>query len=106
MEAMGYGLPIVTTARRGCADILTAGEHALFVPPRDPQALAGAIDRLLDDDGLRERMGRANLEKVGDFAPERVVPRYAQILRQVVREDRRRGRAGAALSQPGTGSRP
>jgi glycosyltransferase involved in cell wall biosynthesis len=84
MEAMGYGLPIVTTPTRGLADQLVAREHALFVPPRDPQALAQAIEQLLADDALREDMAEANIARVAEFAPERVVPRYAEILRSVV----------------------
>ena len=84
MEAMGYGLPIVTTPIRGCADHLAPDENALFVAPRDPEALARAIARLLDDEALRRRMGAANHAKVVEFAPENVMPRYAEILRGVV----------------------
>ena len=83
MEAMGYGLPIVTTPIRGCADHLAPGVHALYASPRDPVQLAGRLLELLDDDGLRRRMGQANLVKAADFAPEAVVPRYAEILRSV-----------------------
>ena len=83
MEAMGYGLPIITTRIRGCADHLTAGENALFVPPRDPETLAAAIERLLDDEPLRARMSGANAAKVAEFAPHNVVPRYAEILGSV-----------------------
>lgn len=84
MEAMGHGLPIVTTPIRGCADHLAPDENALFVPPRDPEELARAIERLLDDEALRRRMGAANRAKVAEFAPDSVMPRYAEILRSVV----------------------
>ena len=84
MEAMSYGLPIVTTRIRGSADQLTAGEHALFVPPRDPGSLARAIERLLRDDTIRSHMAQANIARAADFEPRRVVPQYAEILRSVV----------------------
>lgn len=84
MEAMSYGLPVVTTAIRGCADHLRPGEHALFVPARDPEALAEQLEALLDDGPLRARMSAANVAKVAEFAPDAVVPRYAEILRSVV----------------------
>jgi glycosyltransferase involved in cell wall biosynthesis len=84
MEAMSYGLPVVTTAIRGCADHLRHGEHALFVPARDPRALAEQLVALLDDGPLRARMGAANVAKIAEFAPDVVVPRYAEILRSVV----------------------
>ena len=83
MEAMASGLPIVTTRIRGCADHLAPDVNALFVPPRDAPSVAAAIERLLDDDDLRLRMGRANAAKVAEFAPEAVMPRYAEILRSV-----------------------
>lgn len=84
LEAMGYGLPIVTTPIRGCADHLLPRENALFVPPRDPEALAEQLESLLDDDALRARMRAANLAKVEEFAPDVVMPRYVDVLRSVV----------------------
>ena len=83
MEAMASGLPIVTTRIRGCADHLLPDVNAVFVPPRDPAAVAAAVLRLLEDDELRRRMGRSNKAKVVEFAPEAVMPRYAEILRSV-----------------------
>jgi glycosyltransferase involved in cell wall biosynthesis len=88
MEAMGYGLPIVTTAIRGCADHLVEGENALFVPARDPETLAATLERLLRDDDLRQRMARGNQAKVAEFAPDKVVPEYARILSEVARQAR------------------
>ncbi len=99
MEAMGYGLPIVTTPVRGSADQLVDGENGLFVPARDPQALAETIERLLDDDELRSRMGARNAVRAAEFAPDRVMPRYARILERALASGRRRTRcAGSAES--------
>jgi glycosyltransferase involved in cell wall biosynthesis len=85
MEAMGYGLPVVTTPIRGCADHLEEGVNALFVPAHDPRALAGALERLLDDAPLRRAMGAANAAKVDEFAPDRVLPAYIDVLDAVTR---------------------
>jgi glycosyltransferase involved in cell wall biosynthesis len=84
MEAMSYGLPVITTPIRGCADWLVEGENALFVPPRDVVSLADALERLLDDEPARLAMGRANAAAVAEFAPSRVMPAYAQVLRSVL----------------------
>jgi glycosyltransferase involved in cell wall biosynthesis len=84
MEAMSYGLPVVTTPIRGCADWLVEGENALFVPPRDPVSLADTLERLLDDGPTRSAMGRANVAAVAEFAPSRVMPSYARVLRSVL----------------------
>jgi glycosyltransferase involved in cell wall biosynthesis len=83
-EAMSAGLPIVTSRVRGNADHLVEPTNAIFVPPRDPVFLAGALERLLADDPLRERMSRANREKVKEFAPERVAGDYVRALRDVL----------------------
>ena len=82
-EAMGAGLPIVTTPVRGITDHLGDGVNALFVPTRDPDAIAGAIERLLADDELRRRMGAANAEAVKAFAPDRVAHAYLEALHRV-----------------------
>jgi len=91
MEAMGYGLPVVTTPIRACADHLAPGVHALFAPPRDAEALADRLAELLVDEALRRRMGAANRVKVREFAPDKVIPSYVEILRSVVAERTRRG---------------
>jgi glycosyltransferase involved in cell wall biosynthesis len=57
VEAMAAGLPVVTTTGSAAAEI--AGEAGLLVPPADSLALAGALDRLLAEAGLRADMGRA-----------------------------------------------
>jgi glycosyltransferase involved in cell wall biosynthesis len=84
MEAMSYGLPVVTTPIRGCADWLTEGENAAFVPPRDPPALAATQGRLLDDEPACRAMGLANASAVDEFRPERVMPAYADVLGSVI----------------------
>ena len=82
-EAMSHGLPVVTTPLRGMADHLRDGENGLFVAPRDPRTLAAAIGQLLGDEGLRERMGEANIAKVQDFAPSAAARNYLDALRDV-----------------------
>jgi glycosyltransferase involved in cell wall biosynthesis len=88
MEAMGYALPVITTRIRGCADHLEEGVNALFVPARDPSALAAAMRRLAGDERLRESMGRANAARVGDFAPDKVMPAYLEVIDGVIRQAR------------------
>jgi glycosyltransferase involved in cell wall biosynthesis len=84
-EAMSMGLPVVTTPLRGSVDLLTEGENVLFVRPRDPAGLARAVLRLIDEPGLAAAMGLRNRDKVREFAPAAVVPRYLEIMRDVLR---------------------
>ena len=84
-EAMDAGLPVVTIRIRGMADHLSEGVNALFVPPRNPVALAAALKQLLLDPALRGRIGQANREKVKEFAPQVVGKHYLNVLREVTR---------------------
>lgn len=58
VEALYAGLPVVGTRMGGAAEIVT-DECGILVPPGDVGALADALGRLVDDDGLRERLGSA-----------------------------------------------
>ena len=55
-EAMLCGVPIITTTAAGAEELLTDNESALIIPPGDPAQLASAIDRLLSDPALRQRL--------------------------------------------------
>ncbi|WP_349674910.1 glycosyltransferase family 4 protein [Haloarcula sp. JP-L23] len=59
LEAMACGAPVVTTEVGGCPDIIEEAENGLLVPPGDPPALTDAIDTLLGDARLRDRLGAA-----------------------------------------------
>jgi glycosyltransferase involved in cell wall biosynthesis len=57
-EAVAAGLPIVCSERAGAAgEVALAGRNALLVTPEDRPAIVGALGRLVDDPGLRARMG-------------------------------------------------
>lgn len=62
LEAMASGLPVVASAVGAIPDVLVDGRNGLLVPPRNAAALAGALERLLRDPGLRRRMGEENRE--------------------------------------------
>ena len=70
-EAMAYGRPVVAAAVGGLTDAVEDGVTGLLVPPRDPAALRSAIERLLGDSALRERLGAAARTKARlDFSWE------------------------------------
>ena len=62
LEAMAARKPMVWCADSGICDVLRDGEHGYKVPPRDVEAIAAALDRLLADAAARQRMGRAAYE--------------------------------------------
>ena len=66
LEAMALGKPVVTNPAPGTLDHIRDGETGLLVPPGDPAALADAVNRLLDDRGLRDRLADRALAEVAE----------------------------------------
>jgi glycosyltransferase involved in cell wall biosynthesis len=64
LEAAAVGLPVVSTRHSGIPEAVVDGETGLLGAEADPVALAGNIARLLDDEDLRRRLGRAARERV------------------------------------------
>jgi glycosyltransferase involved in cell wall biosynthesis len=91
VEAMASGLPVVCTELgTGTSMVVQHGETGLVVPPADPAALAGALNRLLTDDELRRRFGQAGLARArAEFSAETYVSRtqaaYEDVLRAALR---------------------
>ncbi len=84
LEAAACARPIVTTNVPGCREVVTDGITGLLVPPRDPQALASALDRLATSPILRARMGEAGRAKVvAEFANEVVMEKVSAVYEEV-----------------------
>lgn len=64
LEAAALGVPCVGTRIVGLTDAIVDGVTGVLVPPKDPQALAEALDSLLADDARRLALGRAARERV------------------------------------------
>ena len=64
IEAMAHARPVVASAVGGLLDLVVDGETGVFVPPRDVGALRAALERLLADPELRDRLGEAGRERV------------------------------------------
>jgi glycosyltransferase involved in cell wall biosynthesis len=82
LEALAAGLPIVSTRHRGIPDTVTDGVEALLTEPGDVDALAKALLRLEDDEGLRARMAAAARARWEDrYAPERLDEGLSELLK-------------------------
>ncbi len=87
LEAMAVGLPVVATAVGGTPEVVVDGETGLLVPPRDPAALAQAIERLLCDPSLRRRMGEAGRKRVeSHFTIEQTIAQTVALYEALLRE--------------------
>lgn len=65
-EALDLGCPVISTQTGGTPEIV--GDAGVLVPPDDPLGLASAIDRVMGDEGARERMAMAARERSALFA--------------------------------------
>ncbi|MGH9152472.1 MAG: glycosyltransferase family 4 protein, partial [Acidimicrobiales bacterium] len=84
VEAMARGRAVVAPAEGGPAEVITSGTDGLLVRPRDPAALAEGVLALLDDAGLRRRLGANAAETVrARFTVEATAEHFAAVLRQV-----------------------
>jgi glycosyltransferase involved in cell wall biosynthesis len=84
LDAMACGKPIVATTAGGMPEVVEDGATGLLVPPRDHQAMAAAIVKLLTRPDRRARMGAAGLARVrARFSVERMVQDTLEIYRRV-----------------------
>ncbi len=83
-EAMASGIPVISTTGGALPEV--AGDAAVLVPPRDPEALAKAITGLLDNPKRAEELGKAGYKRVMEQftwknAAEKTVEAYRETLR-------------------------
>jgi glycosyltransferase involved in cell wall biosynthesis len=84
LEAMEVGLPVIATAQGGPLDVVVDGETGLLVAP-EPQAIAGAIARFVEDGELRARLGRAGQARARrHFTQERTTSRVLAVYDDVL----------------------
>lgn len=85
LEAMASGLPIVASNVGGIPEAVTSGEHGLLVSPGDVVGLIAALDSLLSNIDLRERMGVQAHENVRRlFSHEQVFSQIELIYSRLV----------------------
>jgi glycosyltransferase involved in cell wall biosynthesis len=70
IEAAAMAIPLVLTDIRGCREVARDGIEGLLVPPRNAGALARAVLAVVDDVGLRARMGTAARVRALDLFDE------------------------------------
>ena len=86
LDAMAAGCAIVGSDTAPVREVLRSGETGLLADMREPEALAGAIERLLDDRLLARRLGAAARRTVAErYALKRLLPLQLRLLRALVR---------------------
>jgi len=93
LEAMAAGKPVVASNIEGYAYVVTQGVEGLLVPPKDSEALARALGRLLADEELRRAMGLRGERRAEGFAWERVAQQILSLYERAIYEKAARGDA-------------
>lgn len=71
LEAMAWRLPVLATDVGGVSEIVEQNRTAVLVPPHDPDSMARALARLIDDSSLRNRLADASATRVVEhFSPQ------------------------------------
>ncbi|MCZ4096598.1 glycosyltransferase family 4 protein [Streptomyces sp. So13.3] len=97
VEGMRAGLPVVSTdCPLGPREIISDGVDGLLVPPRDIDAMAAALLRLINDDELRVTMGRAASVKGEQYDPDRIARLHETLFQRLLDARARRGGRGRA----------
>ena len=84
LEAMAASAPIVASDLPGYRNVARPDTHALLVPPGEPQALATALTRVLEDGALRRRLVEAGDARANEFSMDRLAERYLELYAGVV----------------------
>jgi glycosyltransferase involved in cell wall biosynthesis len=90
LEAMACGVPVVASAVGGLIDTVVDGVTGLHVPPRRPERVAAAINRLLDDGALAQSLGRAGARRARRrYGWDRIAASTFECYEQLARTARR-----------------
>ena len=79
-EAMAYGLPVVSTNRCNAAlELIRKGENGLLVNVENLQQMENALLDLVEDEALRDRMGKQALRTIGEYTIENMAREHIAI---------------------------
>jgi glycosyltransferase involved in cell wall biosynthesis len=98
VEAMACGVPVVASKVGGLGETVIDGVTGFHVPPRAPDLISGAIDRLVHDEPLRRGMGLAGTWRARRYGWPRIARETYDVLARLVR-DARGGAPATAVSE-------
>lgn len=85
LEAMACGKPVICTELgTGTSFVNVDGQTGLVVPPRNPEALAAAINSLLADEPMRRRMGQRANERAKQFSAKAMIEKTMDLYNELM----------------------
>ena len=94
LEAMGAELPVVACRVAAVPEVVLHDATGLLVPPRDPGALAGTIERLIRGPALARRLGQEWRRRSLGFSPRAVAERFLSAVHSTQDRQRQQARGG------------
>ena len=95
LDALSQGVPVVATRVGGIPELFEGGGGGLLVPPGDAPALAGALVHLLQDAGLRIRLGREALHHARNHSYSAMLNETISVYSRVLRGREQTGAKGS-----------
>jgi len=90
LEAMAAAKPIVASQVSAIPEIVIDGETGILVPPKDPDALAEALIKLLRNPALAREMGRKGRKRLEkEFSVERMITETERVYDSLIKEELR-----------------
>ena len=86
IEAMAAGLPVVASDIHGYKRVVQRNVTGLLVEPKDPDAIAGALERLLCEPALRDRLGQAGARRAPEYDWTHVTAQLVELYEEVIRK--------------------
>ncbi|MGD0813047.1 MAG: glycosyltransferase [Verrucomicrobiota bacterium] len=105
-EGMAAGCAVVCTATSGAMEYCRDGENALLVPIKSPQAIAEAVERLIGDHALREKLVEGGLATAREYPREREWNEWEALLFRFLDEAAKAPAAAAAIPKPAKAAMP
>jgi glycosyltransferase involved in cell wall biosynthesis len=84
VEAMACGVPVVATSSAGTREIVSVGEDGLLVDRHEPAAVAAALERLLNDAQLRQRMSAAARRHAQRYRADAIAREYDRVFAEAL----------------------
>jgi len=85
-EAMESGLPVIASSVGGIVDTVQNEVNGLLVPPKDPGSIAKAIERVISDTDLEEKLVKNSQKTIKEFSPQTIAKNYYEIFQSALRE--------------------
>lgn len=82
LEAMATGCPLICTDMHGNRDFCHDGKNCLMVPQNDPQAMADAITKILEDKKLQQKLSAAGLKTAKNYTWDAIIPKLEKFFEE------------------------